>query len=317
MSESAALLGPERDFIGYGRHAPCVRWPGGALLAINLVLAYEEGAEYSIPDGDGRNDNWGEFDLQISHSVRDLGTETHFEYGSRAGIWRLARLFDRCKVPVTVSACAVALERNPEVVTWIAERNHDILGHGLRWSECWTMTRNEEREQLCRALELYRDLTGQRPLGWNCRSFPSVHTRDLIVEEGGFLYYSDPCNDDIPYFSEVHGKRLLVVPYSKILTDSRYLVSPGYSSPTDFFQDCRSAIDFLVDEAAEVGGKMITIAVHARWSGQPNRAAGLRDVLDYAMAKPGVCFMRRLDIARFWLDHHADFSPVTASGQKV
>lgn len=317
MPDSVALLGPERDFVGYGRWAPRVRWPGDALVALNLVLNYEEGAEYSIPDGDGRNDSWGEFDLQISPSVRDLGTETHFEYGSRVGVWRLARLFDRYKVPVTVSACAVALKRNPEVVAWIAERNHDILGHGLRWSEFWTMTREEEREQLRRALELYRDLTGERPLGWNCRSFPSVHTRDLIVEEGGFLYYSDPCNDDIPYFVEVHGKRLLVVPYSKTLNDSRYLVSPGYSSPKDFFEDCRSAIDFLVDEAAEVGGKMITIAVHARWSGQPNRAAGLLDMLDYVLAKPGVRLMRRLDIARFWLDHHADFSPVTTSGQKV
>jgi peptidoglycan/xylan/chitin deacetylase (PgdA/CDA1 family) len=317
MSEIAALPGPERDFVGYGRRAPRVLWPGDALVAINLVLNYEEGAEYSIPDGDGRNDSWGEFDLQISPSVRDLGTETHFEYGSRAGIWRLARLFDRYDVPVTVAACAGALERNPEVVAWIAERNHDILGHGLRWSECWTMTREEEREQLHRALDLYRDLTGERPLGWNCRSFPSVHTRDLIVEEGGFLYYSDPCNDDIPYFVEVHGNRLLVVPYSKILNDSRYLVSPGYSSPKDFFEDCRSAIDFLVEEAAEVGGKMTTIAVHARWSGQPNRAAAVRDVLEYVRAKPGVRLMRRLDIARFWLDHHAQFSPVLGSRQKV
>jgi hypothetical protein len=311
------MPGPERDFIGYGRHAPRVFWPDGAHVVVNLVLVYEEGAEYSIPDGDGRNDNWGEFDLQISPSVRDLGTETHYEYGSRAGVWRLARLFDRYKVPVTVAACAVALQRNPEVVGWIAEHNHDILGHGLRWSKCWEMTREEERNDLHRALDLYRDLTGDRPLGWNCRSFPSIHTRDLIVEEGGFLYYSDPCNDDIPYFVEVHGKRLLVVPYSKILTDSRYLVSPGYSSPKDFFEDCRSALDFLVDEAAETGGTMITIAVHARWSGQPNRAMGLRSVLDYALAKPGVHFMRRLDIARYWLDHHADFASATVSEPKV
>src|SRR5688572_9313142 len=180
MSDSSVLLGPERNFIGYGRHTPTFLWPGCALVAINFVLVYEEGAEYSIPDGDGLNDNWGEFDLRISNSVRDLGTETHFEYGSRAGIWRLARLLDRSKIPVTVSACAVALQRNPEVISWITERNHDILGHGLRWSEFWTMTGDEEREQLSLALKLYQDLTGERPLGWNCRSFPSIHTRDLI-----------------------------------------------------------------------------------------------------------------------------------------
>jgi peptidoglycan/xylan/chitin deacetylase (PgdA/CDA1 family) len=317
MPDSSALLGPGRDFVGYGRNAPAFRWPGGALVAINFVVVYEEGAEYSIPDGDGRNDNWGEFDLNVSNTIRDLGTETHFEYGSRAGIWRLARLLDRSKIPVTVSACAMALKRNPEVVTWITERNHDILGHGLRWSEFWTMTREQEREQLSLALSLYQDLTGERPLGWNCRSFPSIHTRDLIVDEGGFLYYSDPCNDDIPYFVNDRDKRLLVIPYSKILNDSRYLVGPGYSNPNDFFHDCRSAIDFLVDEAAEVGGKMITIAVHARWSGQPNRAAGVRDVLDYASSKTGVTFMRRVDIARFWLDHHANFKPRFASGQEL
>jgi peptidoglycan/xylan/chitin deacetylase (PgdA/CDA1 family) len=304
MPDTAAPLGPERDFIGYGRHAPRVRWPDDALLVISLILVYEEGAEYSILDGDGRNDRWGEYDLQVTPSVRDLGTETHFEYGSRAGIWRLARLLDRRNVPVTASACAVALQRNPEVAAWLTERNHEILGHGLRWTESWTMTREEERDQLHRALDLYRVLTGERPLGWNSRSFPSVHTRDLIAEEGGFLYYADPCNDDIPYFVNVRGKPLLIVPYSKIHNDSRYLVSPGYSSPKDFFEDCRLAIDFLLEEAAEVGGRMMTIAVHARWSGQPNRTAGLRDVIDYALAKPGVRFMRRVDIARFWLDHH-------------
>jgi peptidoglycan/xylan/chitin deacetylase (PgdA/CDA1 family) len=207
-----------------------------------------------------------------------------------------------------VAACARALERNLDVVDWISERDHDILGHGLRWSEVWRMTKEEERDELHRALALYERLTGARPLGWNCRSFPSVNTRDLIMEEGGFLYYSDPCNDDIPYFVEEKGKQLLVVPYSKVLNDSRYLVSPGYGNPRQFFEDCRAAIDFLVDEAAEVGGKMLTIAVHARWSGQPNRAAGLSSTLEYALGKRGVRFMRRLDIARHWVDHCADFS---------
>ena len=143
--------GPARDFIGYGRTPPFVVWPNGAKVAINLVLVYEEGAEYSLPDGDGRNDNWGEFDLRVSPAVRDLGTETHFEYGSRAGVWRLARLFDRYRVPVTVAACARALERNPAVAGWIAERDHDILGHGLRWTEVWTQSRDEERQQIGRA----------------------------------------------------------------------------------------------------------------------------------------------------------------------
>ncbi len=294
-------VGPDRDFIGYGRHAPIVSWPDGAKLIISMVIVYEEGAEYSHYDGDGRNDNWGEFDLRISPVTRDLGTETHFEFGSRVGIWRLARLFERYPVPVTLSASAMALQRNPEVVAWIKERNYDILGHGWRWSECWTMDRDEEAEHLRRALDLYRDLTGDRPLGWNSRSFPSVNTLDLIAADGGFLYYSDPCNDELPYFRKTGSGPLLVVPYSKLLNDSRYLVSPGYSSPRDFYNDCIEAIDYMVDEADVAGGRMLTIAVHARWTGQPNRASGLRDVLDYCASRPAIKFMRREDIARFWL----------------
>jgi peptidoglycan/xylan/chitin deacetylase (PgdA/CDA1 family) len=289
-----------RDFVGYGPNPPRVTWPGGVKVAINLVLNYEEGAEYSWLD-DGRNDNWGEYNLPSSPPVRDLGTETHFEYGSRAGVWRLARLFDRTGIPVTVSACAVALERNPAVVDWMKARGHDLLGHGLRWTEFSTMDRAEEERQLHEALALYTKLTGARPPGWNSRSFPSVNTRDLIVREGGFLYTSDACNDDLPYFLDHDGSRILVVPYSKTLNDTRYLIAPGYSNPRDFAEDCRSAIDYLLAEAEETGGRMLTIGVHARWTGQPNRASGLRDVIDHVQRTPGAAFMRREDIARHWI----------------
>jgi hypothetical protein len=295
--------GPARDFVGYGRQAPIVRWPSDAKLIINLVIVYEEGAEYSHFDGDGRNDNWGEFDLRISPGVRDLGTETHFEFGSRVGIWRLARLLERYKIPATLSASAMALQRNPEVVAWIKESGHDILGHGWRWSESWTMEMAEEAEHLRRALALYRDLMGAAPLGWNSRSFPSIHTLDLIAGEKSFLYYSDPCNDEIPYYVETRHRPLLVVPYSKLLNDSRFLVSPGYSSPHDFRNDCVSAIDYMLDEADITGGRMLTLAVHARWTGQPNRASALRDVIEHCMQQPRIRFMRRDDIARFWAEN--------------
>ena len=306
MSDTVSLISTEhqpRDFVGYGPNPPRVSWPGGVKLAINLVLNYEEGAEYSWLD-DGRNDNWGEYNIPNSPPVRDLGTETHFEYGSRAGVWRLARLFDRYQIPVTVSACAVALQKNSAVVEWMNARGHDLLGHGLRWSEYSTLPREEEERQLNEAVALYKELTGRRPMGWNCRSFPSVNTRDLIVREGGFLYYSDPCNDDLPYFLDHAGTRLLVVPYSKTLNDSRFLIAPGYSNPRDFAEDCRAAINYMVGEAEEAGGRMLTICVHARWMGQPNRAAGLRDVIEHVTKTPGAAFMRREDIARHWLAHH-------------
>lgn len=314
MLEKSRYAGPPRDFIGYGPTPPFVRWPDDALLALNLVVVYEEGAEYSIPDGDAASDNWGEFDLKVRPGIRDLGTETHFEYGSRAGIWRIARLCDRFAIPVTVAACAQALERNPAVVDWLTTCGHDILGHGYRWVQTWEMSREEEREDLGLAIQSLRRLTGAPPPGWNCRSFPSIFTRELIAEAGSFLYYSDPCNDDLPYFVEAGGGRLLVVPYSKALNDSRYLVAPGYGNARDFAEDCRAAIDFLVDEAAAAGGRMLTIAVHARWSGQPNRAAGLRDVLEYAVGKRGVRFMRRADIARFWIERYGSSAAQMAGG---
>lgn len=171
------------------------------------------------------------------------------------------------------------------------------------------MTLGEEREHLRRAIDSYLRTTGERPLGWNSRSFPSINTRALVAEEGGFVYYSDPCNDDLPYFVDEGGRPLLVVPYSKTTNDSRYLVSPGFGSPSDFVDYCRRALDYLCEEAAEHGGTMMTVPVHARWSGHPSRAAGVRDFLEYALAKPGARFMRRIDIARFWI---AEYGPGAA-----
>lgn len=293
--------GPPRDFVGYGRRPPRMAWPDERLVAVNLVVCYEEGSEYSSYEGDERSDGWGEYPLSAPAGIRDLGTETHYEYGSRVGIWRIARILERAGVSATVSACAEALRRNPEVAAWLRESSHDMLGHGLRWTEQWTLTRDEERDHLSRAVALFQDLLGERPIGWNSRSFPSVNTRDLLVEEGGFLYDSDPCNDDLPYFAPTAAGRLLVVPYSKTLNDSRYLISPGYATPEDFVANVCASIDVLAEEAREFGGRMITIAVHARWTGQPNRASALARIIDVVNSRPEAGFMRRNDIARHWL----------------
>jgi peptidoglycan/xylan/chitin deacetylase (PgdA/CDA1 family) len=296
----------DRDFVGYGKRAPLISWPGKATIAVNLVIVYEEGSEYSVVEGDGRNDGWGEYQTNVDPEIRDLGSETHFEYGSRAGIWRIARLIDHFQVPVTVSATAQALERNPEVAAWMRANDHDLLGHGLRWTEFYRLTREEERAQLREAISAYERVLRQRPLGWNSRSFPSVNTFELIQEEGGFLYYSDPCNDDLPYFQRTPAGRMLIVPYSKTYNDSRFLVSPGYSKPQDFAADVCAGIDFLEDEAQHHGARMMTIAVHARWTGQANRASALRDILKHVASKPRVAFMRRLDIAQHFIMQYSD-----------
>ena len=315
--KAGADAGPVRNFRGYGRRTPAVRWPGDASLVVNIVLNYESGAEYSLPDGDGRNDSWGEYSYQIGPEVRDLGTETHFEFGSRAGIWRLARLFDSHQVPVTIGACARGLERNPEVAEWIAEAGHDVIGHGYRWAENSEMTIDEERDDLRRGIEAIERLTGERPLGWYCRSFPSIRTRELIVEEGGFLYDSDASNDELPYFVEVGSAPFLVLPYSKVYNDNRYLISPTYATPNDFFENLRAAVGYLCDEAAAGhGARMMTVGLHERWSGQANRATAIRDFVEYAASRPDVRFMRRLDIARWWLAHHQEWdSPPGRSGE--
>ncbi|QYN18729.1 polysaccharide deacetylase family protein [Amycolatopsis sp. DSM 110486] len=299
----------ERDFVGYGRHAPRVRWPGEEKLVVNIVVNYEEGSEYSVLDGDDHNDGWGEYDYEVDPAIRDFGSETHYEFGSRVGIWRLARLFDRFEVPVTIGACATALERNPEVAQWIRESPHDVVGHGYRWLEYNRVDREVEREHLRLAIASLERTTGERPLGWYLRSFPSENTLELLVEEGGFLYDSDACNDELPYFTDVSGQQVLMIPYSKVYNDTRYLLNPTYGSPAQFFESMRLGIDYLCDEIDHgLGPRMLTVGLHPRWSGQANRASAVRDLLEYVSEKKGVSFMRRLDIARWWLGHHHEWA---------
>jgi len=295
----------ERDIVGYGPAPPAFEWPDSASVVVNMVLVYEEGSEYSVLWGDDRNDGWGEYpEPGVQPPQRDPGTESHYEYGSRAGVWRLARIFDEANIPVTVSAAAVALELNPAVAEWMGDRAHDLLGHGWRWIELWRMSRDEERVHLGRAIETYERVLGQRPLGWNCRSWPSEATRELLIEEGGFLYDSDGCADDLPYYARCLGKPFLVVPYTKTYNDSRFVVNPGFASPRDFLDTLTMGLDELAREGRPT---MMTVAVHARWSGQAARAGAVRGFLEHARRIPGVSFMRRVDIARWWLETYSPY----------
>ena len=302
------IPGPKRDFVGYGRRQPKVVWPNNAKVAVNLVVNYEEGSEYSKPAGDDRNEGLAEISYMLSPQYRDLCAESVYEYGSRAGIWRLLRLFDEYKVKVTFFACAVALERNPEVGQWIQESGHEPCSHGWRWSEHWRFSREEEKQHLRWAIESITKTCGERPLGWYCRYGASVHTRELVVEEGGFVYDSDVYNDDFPSFTQVNGKRHLVVPYTLAYNDARYIVAQGYGSPTDFFDSCKRGLDELWREGAAGYPKMMSIGLHPRWAGQAGRTSGLREFIEYAMGKGDVWLARRIDIARWWLEHHQEFA---------
>ena len=300
--------GPKREFTGYGRRVPQVRWPGDARVAVSLVINYEEGSEYSHPSGDKRSDGLQEVIYAIDPQYRDLAVESVFEYGSRAGIWRLERLLTEYRLPVTFYACAVALERNLEVAQWLKEAKHEPCCHGWRWEEVWRLTREEEREHIRMAIESIRSTCGQRPEGWYCRYGPSVNTRELLLEEGGFVYDSDAYNDDLPYFVTVNGKQHLVVPYSFTYNDGKFGLLPGYASPTDFFDTLKRGFDELWAEGA-THPRMMSIGLHPRLIGQATRMSALRQFIDYALGKGGAWFCKRIDIANWWHAHHREFKP--------
>jgi peptidoglycan/xylan/chitin deacetylase (PgdA/CDA1 family) len=301
------VLGPRRELVGYGSRPPKVVWPDGANVAVNLVVNYEEGSEYSHPSGDGRNEGQGELNYPMDPRYRDLGVESSYEYGSRAGIWRLLRLFDEYDVKATFFTCAAAVERNPEVGEWIRTRGHEPCSHGWRWSEPWLFeSREEERLHMQWAIESIAETCGERPRGWYCRYSASPWTRELLVEDGGFLYDSDSYSDDLPYFTEVAGKRHLIVPYTLVYNDGR-IIAQGYMGLEDFFDYCRRGLDELRREGAAGHPKMMSIGLHPRWMGQAGRAHVLRQLIEYALEKGDVWFARRDQIARWWLDHHEEF----------
>jgi peptidoglycan/xylan/chitin deacetylase (PgdA/CDA1 family) len=299
--------GPRREYVGYGRRPPKVLWPGDAKLALNIAVNLEEGSEYSQAAGDGRNESLGEIPFVLPPEHRDLHVESVFEYGSRAGVWRLLRLFDEYGVKTTFYCCGVALERNPEVGAWIGEAGHEPCSHGWRWEEHWLLDRERERERIGWAIDAIERACGERPVGWLSRFCASVNTRELLVEEGGFLYDSDAFNDDLPYFVDVGGKRHLVLPYTDVYNDGRYVMAQGFASPSDFFDACRRGLDELLREGRAGFPKMMSIGLHPRWAGQACRVSALRELIEYALAQEDVWLVQRREVARWWIAHHEEF----------
>ena len=293
---------PVRDMIGYGANPPDPRWPGGARLALNFVVNFEEGSEPSFADGDGFTEASLTETGPQGLTGRDLAAESMFEYGSRVGFWRIRRLFQARKLPLTVFACALALERNPPAAQTIAQSGYDVCCHGWRWEKHYELSADDERERIRRAVSSLQTTVGERPLGWYCRYSPSINTRRLLVEEGGFLYDSDCYNDELPYWTLVNGQHHLVVPYTMSINDSKYARSI-FATSDDFFAYARQGFDLMLREGSDQP-KMLSIGLHLRISGHPSRAAGLERFLDYVMAQQGVWICRREDIARHWLAHH-------------
>lgn len=296
------LPGYDRDLIGYAGNPPDPKWPNGARLAVNFVMNYEEGSEPSVQDGEEHSE-WGLTEGAMAQipKGRDLAAESMFEYGSRVGFWRLTRLFRERGLPMTVFGCALALERNPAAAQAIRDLGYDICSHGWRWIKHWELSEEEERDHIRKAVQSIQRTTGERPLGWYCRYGPSVNTRRLVAEEGGFLYDSDAYNDELPYWRTVSGKPHLVVPYSLTNNDGKMMAQAGTGE--QWFSFVRDAFDMLYAEGA-TQPKMMSVGLHMRLIGHPARAAGLQRLLDHVMKHQGVWVTRRLDIARHWIATH-------------
>jgi peptidoglycan/xylan/chitin deacetylase (PgdA/CDA1 family) len=295
--------GRRRDYVGYGRQLPPGNWANGARIVINIALNYEEGAERSLLDGDTRPEYGGEVNYPMPDDIRNLAAESNFEYGSRVGVWRLLDIFSQHDVITTFLACGRALERNPELGPALAELGHEPCSHGYRWGEHFRMDEAEEREEIRRAIVAIEEQVGRRPVGWYCRFAASLRTRQLLAEEGGFLYDSDAYNDDLPYYVDVDGKPWLVVPYAMDTNDGRFASAPGYSTPDQFYGYLVQSFDRLYLEGNTVP-KLMSVGLHCRISGRPGRSSAIDRFIAYAKQHDGVWFATREQVARAWLAAH-------------
>ena len=289
-----------RDMVGYGGQPPDPKWPGGARIAVQFVVNYEEGGERSVLHGDDGSESFLT-DVGASASapgIRNPSVESTYEYGTRAGFWRLHRIFGARAVPVTVYGTAMALARNEAAVRAMIEATWEIASHGLRWLDYQHVGEADERDHLHAAVQLHTRVTGSRPQGWYTGR-TSPNTRRLVVEEGGFLYDSDSYADDLPYWLTDFGRPHLVIPYSLDTNDMRFAMHPGFGTGDEFFCYLRDAFETLYAEG-ETAPKMMSVGLHCRLSGRPGRSGGLERFLDLVQSRERVWLCRRIDIARHW-----------------
>lgn len=297
-----------RDLIGYGRRPPHADWPGGARVAVQFVLNYEEGGENCVLHGDAGSEQFlSEIIGAASYPARHLSMESIYEYGSRVGVWRILREFERRGLPLTVFGVAMALQRHPEFVQACGELGHEIASHGLRWIHYQNVDEAVERAHLAEAVAIQRELTGAAPLGWYTGR-DSPNTRRLVVEHGGFVYDSDYYGDELPFWTEValsDGTRRphLIVPYTLDANDMRFATPQGFNTATQFFDYLRDSFDVLYAEGAETP-RMLSIGMHCRLLGRPGRFVALQRFLDHLARHDRVWICRRIDIARHWQQRH-------------
>ena len=294
-----------RNMIGYGANPPDARWPGGAKIAVQFVLNYEEGGENCVLHGDAASEA---FLSDIAGAapwpgMRHWNMESIYEYGARAGFWRLHRLFTGAAIPVTIYGVATALARSPEQVEAMKDAGWEIASHGLKWVEHRDMPEDQERAQIAETIRLHTEVVGERPLGWYTGRC-SENTVRLAAEEGGFAYISDTYDDDLPYWLEVGDRDQLIIPYTLEANDMRFATAPGYITGEQFFTYLKDAFDVLYAEGQEGAPKMMSVGLHCRLIGRPGKLAGLKRFIDYIAGFEGVWTPRRIDIARHWAETH-------------
>ncbi|WP_408872556.1 allantoinase PuuE [Gluconobacter roseus] len=290
-----------RDMIGYGRTPPDPKWPNGARIAVQFVINYEEGAENSVLHGDAGSEAFLSEMIGTKSIIgaRCAQMESLYEYGSRAGFWRLRRLFDEAGMPVTVFGVAKALARNPDAVAAMKESGWEIASHGLRWIDYQDFPEDVERAHIREAIALHTEVTGERPLGWY-QGRTSPNTARLVAEEGGFVYDADSYADDLPYYDRSNGRAQLIVPYTLDANDMKFAALNGFTEGEQFFVYLRDAFDMLYRE----GGRMMSVGLHCRLAGKPARAMGLLKFLEHIQKHEDVWVATRLDIARHWQSVH-------------
>ncbi len=293
-----------RNLIGYAGQPPHANWPNKARIALSFVLNYEEGGERCVLHGDQESEAFlSEIpSAQPFPNERHMSMESIYEYGSRAGVWRILSLFEAHNIPLTLFTVAMAAERHPDLIRTCAEMGHEICSHGYRWIDYQKLSYEEEQAHLQKAISILKAITGERPLGWYTgRNSPN--TRDIVMLEGGFLYDSDAYDDDLPYWVNNNGKGHLVIPYTLDSNDMRFSTIQGFNSGEQFFNYLKDSFDILYAEG-ETAPKMLSIGLHCRLVGRPGRIAALKRFIEYTQQFDHVWYARRIDIARHWHTHH-------------
>ena len=293
-----------RDMIGYGSKDKKIKWPNNARIAVQIVLNYEEGAENCVLNGDKNSE------IFLSEIIgaqpvkgRHINMESLYEYGSRAGFWRLHKLFQEKKIPITVFGVGMALEKNPEVCKAIIEAGYEVASHGWRWIDYQNIKKSEEKKHMNLAIKAHTKIFGERPNGWYTGRC-SPNTRDLVMEDGGFLYDSDSYSDDLPYWETRNKKKQLIIPYTLDNNDMRFATNQGFNTGDHFFSYLKDSFDALYEEG-KTNPKMMSVGLHCRLIGKPGRIQSLKKFLDYILKHEDVWICKRIDIAKHWIKNYS------------